>query len=193
MGLTWSSLGMIIHSTAPAPGAGTCTIGANQAGNNNYFAATEVVLRKIARLPPADMLAIPLAWLLIGTSATLIRLVPFARFARLLGLSLGAVSYTPMIDENQLQRARFVRRAIGRAVMIAPFRADCFPQVMTAAVFCRLLRIPAASHFGVRLASPDNAAMSAHAWTVAGPIPICGGHGFRDYDVVSCFLLNQPH
>lgn len=158
-----------------------------------YFAATEVVLRKIARLPIADVLAIPLAWFLIGTSAALIRLVPFARLARLLGWPLGAVSYMPMIDENQLRRARFVRRTIWRAVMIAPFRADCLPQAMTAAVFCRLLRIPAATHFGVQLAKPNNATMSAHAWTVAGPIPICGGHAFRDYDVVACFLLNQPH
>ena len=158
-----------------------------------YFAATEGVLRKIARLPTKDMLAIPLAWLLIGASSILIQMVPFARLSRLLGWRLGAVSYMPMINANQLRRARFVRRAIGRAVMIAPFRADCYPQVMAAAVFCRLLRIPAATHFGVRVAKTGNAAMSAHAWTSAGPIPICGGHAFRDYDVVSCFLLNHPH
>ena len=125
------------------------------------------------------------AWLLIALASLLLRVVHFRHLAGLLGKSLGAVSCVPLIDAAQEARAVRVHRAIARAIQLSPWRADCLPQALAAAVLCRWLRVPAAVHFGVAL--PEGEKMAAHAWLVSGQIAVTGGASFRDFTTVACF------
>jgi hypothetical protein len=125
------------------------------------------------------------AWVLIALASLLLRLVHFRHLAGLLGRPLGAVACVPLIDGREEARAVLVHRAVSRAVQISPWRADCLPQALAAAVLCRFLRVPAAVHFGVAL--PKGERMSAHAWAVSGPIAVTGGASFREFTAVACF------
>lgn len=126
-----------------------------------------------------------LALLLLGGAAGLIRFVRFRRLAWLLGLPLGAVGYSPLLDKRETERARQIRRAVGRAAAVAPFRSDCLPQALVAGLIARLLDVPLAIHLGVDLAAEG---MAAHAWSVAGPVAVSGGHGFARFTIVGCYV-----
>jgi hypothetical protein len=138
-------------------------------------------------MPIRDKALLIAAWGLIGLAAALLRLLPFRRLAPLLGMPIGAVACLPLASKRQLYRAHAVRRAILRAARVAPFRSDCLPQAIVAAVLCRVLGVPAATHLGVRLDEGPEP-MAAHAWVACGPAAITGGHGFRSYAPVACFV-----
>ena len=146
------------------------------------------LVRALRRLTPAEILAIAPAWCLVGVAAAAIRAVPFARIAPVLGHPLGDVALCPLLTPRQLRRARLVSRAIACAARVAPFRADCLPQALAAAVACRWLDVPTATHLGVSLRDAErNAALNAHAWILAGPIAVTGGRGVSAFRVVACF------
>lgn len=146
--------------------------------------------RSALRLPPGDLLAIPAAWLLLGIAAGAIGRVPFRRLAPILGRPAGAVSLTPTVTAAERGRARFVARAVARAARLAPFRADCLPQALAAAVLCRWLRVPTATHLGVKpVGAGDADGPSAHAWSVSGPVAVTGGRGNDRHGVVACFVI----
>jgi hypothetical protein len=145
------------------------------------------MLRGFVRMPIAEKLLLAAAWIVIGLFAAALHIVPFRRLARMLGEPIGAVGCIPLADQKQVKRARLVRRAILRAARIAPFRADCLPQALTAAVLCRLLGVPISIHLGVRREDDLNG-FAAHAWTCVGPEAVTGGHSFSAYTPVTCFL-----
>lgn len=139
------------------------------------------------RMPFAEKQLLVLAWLLIGCCALALHLTPFRSLARLLGKPIGAVGCIPLANHRQIKRARMIRRAIDRAERIAPFRADCLPQALTAAMLCRMLGVPLSIHFGVRRDDQTNG-VDAHAWTCSGPEAVTGGYCFDTHTPVSCFL-----
>ncbi len=141
--------------------------------------------RGLAAMPLTDKLALTLAWPLLGLAALVVRLIAFKRFAPLLGRKLGPVGCVPLADEGQEARARVVRRAVRRAARISPWRNDCLPQALTAAVLCRMARVPVTTHLGVRLGGAKP--MEAHAWTCAGRVAVSGGDGFSEWTPVQCF------
>jgi len=138
-----------------------------------------------ARMPAAEKAALLAAWVLIGLSALVLRLVAFRRLAPLLGKTIGPNVFVPLIDARQTERALLIKRAVRRAACIAPFRSDCLPQALTGAVFCRILRVPATTCLGIRLGSETK--IAAHAWVCAGAIRVTGGLSFDEYAVVTCF------
>ena len=142
-----------------------------------------------AQLPLAEQLLAILALVLIGLSSATIALLPFRRFAGLLGRSQGPVGYLPLLDARETRRAVLVRRAVGRGATVAPFRSNCLPQAMAAAMLSRLLRFPLATHLGVEI-KPGG--LAAHAWSTAGSVMVSGGFGFGRYTVVSCFVTGVP-
>ncbi|WP_304561608.1 lasso peptide biosynthesis B2 protein [Sphingomonas immobilis] len=145
--------------------------------------------RRAWRIPLADKLAIVPAWLAIAGAAALITLVPFVRLAAGLGRNIGAAGFTPLIGRRGEARARFVQRAVQRAARLAPFRSDCLPQALVAAMFCRWLGVPTATHFGVEIeAVPTGRSLSAHAWVDAGGVRVSGGRGEGRFTVVACFV-----
>jgi Transglutaminase-like superfamily len=84
-----------------------------------------------------------------------------------------------------------VRRAVLRAARLSPFRSDCLPQALVAATLCRIMRVPASVHLGVKLDTITERgprAISAHAWVCSGREAVTGGRSFGAYTPVTCFL-----
>lgn len=149
--------------------------------------------RTAARQPLSVFALLPVAWVLIGVSSAALALRPFKRIAPLLGRNLGATSLAPLADARTLQRASRIGKAITIAANYAPFRSNCLPQAMTAAMLCRIGRVPYAAHLGASVSEPGKEGeLAAHAWVQCGPVAITGGHGsFQRYGVVACFVPRQ--
>jgi Transglutaminase-like superfamily len=139
------------------------------------------------RMPLADKLALVLVWPVLGFAALLLKLFAFKRLAPLFGQQIGAVGCVPLADPRQTDRARLVRRAVRRAAQVSPWRNDCLPQALTAAMLCRLLSIPVTTHLGLRI--DGSSPLEAHAWTCSGQVAVTGGTGFDQWVPVSCFIL----
>lgn len=146
--------------------------------------------RGFAGMPLSEKGLFALAWMLIGLSALALRVLPFRYLAPLLGKPIGAVACVPLASDAQIERARMVRRALRRAAQLAPFRADCLPQAFAAATLCRMLRVPAAIHLGMRIEGIASE-LAAHAWVCAGAATVSGGNSFEHYMPVSCFLPSR--
>lgn len=150
-----------------------------------------ILARKLAsarRLPLFVLAWVLPTWLMIGLSAAVIALIPFRRIVPWLGTNLGAVAIKPPIDAAQERRALLLAQTIDLAGRNARFRADCYPQALTARVLCALLRVPCAVHFGVAIGGEDGAKMRAHAWVCSGNIIVSGGAGsFAAHTTVACF------
>lgn len=150
-----------------------------------------ILARKLAsarRLPLFVLVWAFPAWVLIGLSAAVIALVPFRRIAPWLGTNLGAVAVRPPIDAAQERRALLLAQTIDLASRYARFRADCYPQALTARVLCALWRVPCAVHFGVAIGGEDGVKMRAHAWACSGNVIVSGGAGsFAAHTTVACF------
>ncbi len=149
------------------------------------------VARKLAnarRHSPFVLLWVMPAWILIGFSATALALVPFRRIAPWLGVNLGAVAFKPGCTPAQRRRALLLARTIDLAARNAPFRADCFPQALTARMLCALWRVPCAMHLGVAIGGEETK-LRAHAWTSSGDVIVSGGVGsFAAHTPVACFV-----
>jgi hypothetical protein len=143
-------------------------------------------IARALRLPVKAQALAGLAWVLIGCAALAIRWLPARHYLWVLGKPVGAVSCQPVVGARRLGRARAIRTALRRAAASAPFRNNCLPQALAAAVLCRIAGLPSAAHLGTRLSSA--AGMEAHAWLAVGPVAVSGGHAWDDYTVVACYL-----
>lgn len=155
--------------------------------------AATILVRKArtaARQAPATIALLPIAWIMIGLSSAAIAMRPFKRIAPVLGRNLGATSLAPLAPPRTLRRAKTIGRAVTIAANYAPFRSNCLPQAMTAAMLCRWGRVPYAAYLGASVAEPDREGeMIAHAWVLCGPIAITGGaDNFGRYGVLACFV-----
>lgn len=142
------------------------------------------------RQPGSVITLIPIAWTMIGLASAAIAILPFRRIAPVLGENLGATSLAPIVSPAVLSRATRIGCAINIAAKYAPFRSNCLPQAMVAAILCRLAGVPYAAHFGVTLAQPEpHPELLAHVWVQCGSIAVTGGAAsFRAYSVVACFV-----
>lgn len=141
-------------------------------------------------MPGREKVALLAAWVLLSLSAIGLRMAAFRHFAPILGRPIGPDASVSLIDDEQEMRAWLVKRAIRRAARIAPFRADCLPQVLAGSAMCRMLSIPATAYLGVQIGSDPE--MVAHAWLCAGPVPVTGGSSFGEFAVVLCFAVPRP-
>lgn len=130
-------------------------------------------------------------WLMIGLSAAAIALVPFRTLASLFGESTDGRAFAPTLNPEQQTRAAWIGKTIGIAARYAPYRSDCYPQALTAAVMCRFWRLPYAMYFGVAAIPAGETAggFTAHAWVTSGTSTLTGGaNSFARFRVVSCFV-----
>ena len=146
--------------------------------------------RTAARQPWPVFALLPVAWVLIGLSSATLALRPFKRIAPLLGRNLGATSLAPLADPKALRRGTSIGKAVSIAANYAPFRANCLPQAMAAALLCRIGRVPYAAHLGASLTEPDREGeLVAHAWVQCHSVTLTGGQSsFQRYGVVACFV-----
>jgi len=131
-------------------------------------------------------------WLMIGLSAAAIAVVPFRTLASLFGESTDRRAFAPTLNPEKQRRADWIGRTIGIAARYAPYRSDCYPQALTAAIMCRFFRLPYAMYFGVAAVPAAGEAASgftAHAWVTTGTSTLTGGaNSFARFRVVSCFV-----
>jgi len=160
-------------------------------------------VRSFAGLPLFTKLWLVPAWLELGLSRALILVVPFRTLAPRLGTAQGTAANVPLLTPAQEARARAIGRTIRLAARYTPWTSNCFPQAVVARTMLGMHGIPYAIHFGLmperrdaagnatqtlRAASPAApAGMRAHAWVVAGRVPVTGGHSFGHYTVVGVF------
>ncbi|MDW7746936.1 lasso peptide biosynthesis B2 protein [Halomonas sp.] len=126
-------------------------------------------------------------WIMLGISRLVILTVTFRRLAPYLGHSVGLQSYTQLLTTEQERRAIQIAQVIRLASRYTPWVANCFPQAVTARLMLGLFRIPYALYFGLTR-DRESGEFKAHAWVVAGRVPVSGGHGFAEYTVVGCYL-----
>jgi hypothetical protein len=142
-------------------------------------------VRSFAGLPLFTKVWLVPAWLELGLSRALILVVPFRTLAPRLGTAQGTAANVPLLTPAQEARARAIGRTIRLAARYTPWTSNCFPQAVVARTMLGMHGIPYAIHFGLM---PDgNAGMRAHAWVVAGRVPVTGGHSFSHYTVVGVF------
>ncbi len=133
---------------------------------------------------PALALVVP-TWTLLGLARLSLVLVAQKRLAMFYGQDLGTTVWLPLTTPAQDARARHVRAALGIAARYSPWRADCYPQALTARLLLALFRVPHVMCFGLRRRA---GAAHAHAWVRAGRVPVCGGEGFGRYTLVRAFV-----
>jgi hypothetical protein len=145
--------------------------------------------RPASRTPVRDGLAAAAALCLLLLMAILLRLLPAGRLLRLCG-SVAPLDQPlpPCIPLNE-GRARTIKLALRRAVPLSPLRADCLPQALAAAAFCRLWRhVPATTYLGAAL--DGEKPLEAHAWVRMGAVTICGADQMARFTPVARFQLS---
>jgi len=145
-----------------------------------------------SQMPPLFYLWLIPAWFLLGLSRLVILTVTFKRFAHWLGLHDGLAPRTPLTTADQQMRAQAISSAIAVAVKYAPWKANCFPQAITARLILGFYDIPYALFFGVTRSKQeeDMGELKAHAWVVSGRVNVTGGRSFRQFTSVGCFVSN---
>ena len=143
-------------------------------------------------LSPADLLLVVTCWWMIGVSSLIIALLASRHILRRLGANRGAMIASPPNTARQMAHAERIGRAIGIAGRHAPFRADCYPQALTAALLCQGFGVPYAVQFGARFAAANSARtgkLEAHAWVSSGSLTVCGGQASpQRFGTVACFV-----
>lgn len=142
-------------------------------------------VRVLVRHGHRDQFRLVAAWSLLGFTRLLILCVPFRVVRRLLGEDRSTADAAPPVTLSADQRARAERigLVVGVAAQHTPWRSECYPQALTARIFLGLRRIPHRVCFGLRR---DDDALAAHAWVLAGDVPVVGGDG-SDYTEVGSF------
>jgi hypothetical protein len=132
------------------------------------------------------------AWLLLGFSRFVIITFSFKRFAHWLGLHDGLAPRTPLTTASQEIRARTISRVISIASKYSPWKANCFPQAITARLILGFYDIPYALFFGLMRSAQeeDRGELKAHAWVVSGRVNVTGGRSFQQFTSVGCFVSN---
>lgn len=155
--------------------------------SNNLWRRAAGKLRTAATLPIGFTAMAVLAWLLLWPARLAVLTVPLRRLVRVFGTDHGVHPAIPLITDAQVEKARNIRQAIALAVRYSPKSANCYPQALVARLFLKLRGIPHGLFFGLRR-DPESNAMEAHAWVMAGPLPVTGGHSFGRFTVVRSFL-----
>lgn len=125
----------------------------------------------------------------LGLARATILVIPFRRFAPILGNHTGTHAWIPIIRDQQLPVARNIMRVVALAARLTPWESNCFPQAVVSALLLRSYGIPYALYLG--LSSNKSEGMNAHAWVAAGPVPVSGGHSFNTFIVVGCFASKK--
>lgn len=126
-------------------------------------------------------------WLLLGLAKVIIFTVSFRRLAPRLGVARGIDPWVPLLEPAEEILALQIGRLIRLAARYTPWDSNCFPQAVVARLLLGFYHIPYVIFFGL-MREPHSNEMRAHAWVVAGRIPVTGGRSFGQFTVVGCFV-----
>lgn len=144
------------------------------------------------RRPPGEVRLAIEAFVALATARVVLAVLPFPKAVARLGLTLRAAPSPRLPGEGwgegqDVDRARIaeVKRAIGRAARVAPFRAVCLQQACAAALMLRRRGLSTEVHFGV--APQSGAPLSAHAWSVCHGVIVTGANAIAVHTPIAVF------
>jgi hypothetical protein len=131
------------------------------------------------------------AWVLLGLCRALVLILSFQRLVRWFGLVKSEAVNDFSIRQAQAQRASRIGEVIRLAARHTPWNSNCFAQALAAHLMLSVYRIPHSLFLGVAREASTHAVL-AHAWTVAGSVPVTGQEISDRYTVVLCFVSSHP-
>ncbi|MCE5344142.1 MAG: lasso peptide biosynthesis B2 protein [Eubacteriales bacterium] len=139
-------------------------------------------INRFLRLTPGQKRLLAEAFAMLGVSRLALLLLPFKRFAPLLGKP---VEDAYVADAQQMDIAKKVGWAVRAASMHTPWQSKCLAQAMTAKHMLNRRKIHNTMYLG--LARDDSGKMIAHAWVFYCGLPLTGATDTQEYTVVSTF------
>lgn len=138
------------------------------------------MLARIFRKPPADLLLVAEAFLMLFAARLALRKIPLAKLVEWLR------SPAPVrnVTAAELTATR-IRWAILAVVRRNQGSFVCFPQSLAAYAMLWRRGIPSVLHYGVNR-SPDND-LRAHTWLKLGEMTVVGGEDAPDFTLLSTF------
>ena len=123
------------------------------------------------------------AYYTLGVMRAAILRVSFKRLTRSLKHQAKKSEFV-QLDEEQIQMALSIGKAIGQAAAHTPWESACLAQSLTAQRMLKKRGIPGVFYLGV---AKDEEKMKAHAWSQCGDRIITGGKGHEEFTVLSEF------
>jgi len=123
------------------------------------------------------------AYYTLGMMRAAILRVSFKRLTRSLKHQAKKSEFV-QLDEEQIQMALSIGKAIGQAAAHTPWESACLAQSLTAQRMLKKRGIPGVFYLGV---AKDEEKMKAHAWSQCGDQIITGGKGHEKFTVLSVF------
>ncbi len=124
---------------------------------------------------------------MLGAACLSVKLVPFRRLARSLGVYMMETLRTDLSPEQEAV-ARRICWSIALAARHVPWEAVCFPQSIAAKAMLARRGIPATLYFGVRKSTMNmNLGFDAHSWVRAGMLDVTWPGKPEEYRVVAVF------
>lgn len=138
-------------------------------------------------LPASVLLLAGAAWLLLWPARLVTLAVPIRHLSRLLGMDAGLDATVAEPSLRAAPRVEALANAIDLAARHHPLTGTCYAEALIAHVALSAISVDHTIRFGVRREGTDKA-IDAHAWVMAGSIPVCGTRNRADYTVVRCFV-----
>ena len=123
------------------------------------------------------------AYLTLGRMRAAILTLSFKQLTRSLEHRAKAEEIAPL-GMKEMQTARLVGEAIGRAATYTPWESACLVQALTAQRMLKKRGVSGVFYLGV---AKDKKKMKAHAWSQCGDVFVTGGTGHEAFTVVSVF------
>ncbi len=126
------------------------------------------------------------AYVILGKMRAAILRVSFKRLTRSLEHQ-AKKSELVQLDEEQIQLALSIGKAIGQAAAHTPWESACLAQSLAAQRMLKKRGIPGVFYLGAAKDDENEAKMKAHAWSQCGDQIITGGGGHEKFTVLSVF------
>ena len=126
------------------------------------------------------------AAVLLAVARFCVRFVRFRHYSRLLGSQCGS-GFPPSQHHIEPENAEItaIGKEIHRAANNVPWEAVCLPQAMAGKWMLKRRRIGSELYLGV--AKEGSADLKAHAWLLAGGMPVTGAGAMVDFKQIALF------
>jgi hypothetical protein len=126
--------------------------------------------------------------LLCGIARAAVKTLPFSYIKPYFGLFHKTTIVSQVVSSKELRYAIQIGKSIRLAARYTPWNSNCLTQAMVAKFWCSLFKIPYVFYIGFAKSQQSPSGFTGHAWITAGPVAITGGHGFKNYRVISAYF-----